>query len=463
MGISLPGLASGLDSTALIKAMMDVERLPQLQLQKKVNTSQILTTTLQALNSRIASLSENAKTFAKADALDLFKTSSSSDKVTATAANGAGNAELSLNVTATAQKHSAVTATMTATAGPSVLTVTADDGTRTEITAGSASLDDVIKAVNNSDTGITATKVSAGKDAITGESLYRLQFTSKETGAAAAFQVHAGTEADTAAGTAPDLFAAPGAAVLQTGKDAEVVLYAGTAAEQTITSSTNTFKDILPGVEVTVSGITTEPGTLSITRDTEATSDKAKSLVDSLNYVFNYIKANTAVTSSTNGNGATSTKGGVLIGDSTVRTVQNAIMTAAIAPIDGKSPSEFGIEVTKTGTIEFNAEKFAAAMEADPQAVENALTTIAGRVDAAAVNASDKYDGLITSKITGQEKMVRSLGDQILNWDKRIATREATLKKVYNNLEVMMSRMNSQMSYLQSQISGLPSFNQNNK
>jgi flagellar hook-associated protein 2 len=143
--------------------------------------------------------------------------------------------------------------------------------------------------------------------------------------------------------------------------------------------------------------------------------------------------------------------------------VEREIMVAATAPVNGRSPSEIGIEITKDGTIKFDAEKFAKALADDPAHVETALQTIAGRVDAAAVNASDKYEGLITSKIKGQESLVSSLNDQILNWDKRLAGREAALKKVYSSLEVMMSNMNSQMSWLSSQLAALPSSAPSNK
>ncbi len=51
----------------------------------------------------------------------------------------------------------------------------------------------------------------------------------------------------------------PGAAVIAAGTDAQLRLWAGTAAEQVITSSGNTFTDLFEGVDVTVSTVSTSP------------------------------------------------------------------------------------------------------------------------------------------------------------------------------------------------------------
>ena len=44
--------------------------------------------------------------------------------------------------------------------------------------------------------------------------------------------------------------------------------------------------------------------------------------------------------------------------------------------------------------------------------------------------------------------MVTRLDTQILDWDRRLATREATLKRTYSALEVQLSKLNSQQSYM---------------
>ena len=114
------------------------------------------------------------------------------------------------------------------------------------------------------------------------------------------------------------------------------------------------------------------------------------------------------------------------------------------------------INTTRHGTIEFAPEKFAAALAADPAKVEAAIAGLAERVAAVAVTQSDKYSGVVTAKITGQESLAKNLTLQVEDWDQRLASRESTLKRVYSALEVRMSAMNAQMTWLTSQIASLP-------
>jgi flagellar hook-associated protein 2 len=53
---------------------------------------------------------------------------------------------------------------------------------------------------------------------------------------------------------------------------------------------------------------------------------------------------------------------------------------------------------------------------------------------------------------------VDSLQDQIDNWDTRLALKKSTLEAQYTALETTMQSLNSQSSYLTSQIAGLPTW-----
>lgn len=442
MGLAVDGLVSGLDTTALINSLMQVEAIPQGQLKSKVSASQAYISALQGLNTKVAALAELAAKAAKPNALDLYSATSSSDKVTATATTGAASGQLDLVVDKLAQAQKSVSSAMTTwPTSPPVLTIVGADGTAHEITATSTSLDDVVSAINTSDSGVTATKVAVGG----GE--FRLQFTSSTVGADGAFTVYEGNGTTTAL----PLTQITGA------QDASITIWAGSPAAQVITSKTNTFTDLLPGVSITVSAASTAPVTVTIARDDAAISTMASDVVTGLNGIFGEIAAKSAVTTSTDASGTTSTKGGVFTSDSVVRDVGQRILSAATMPVNGRSPSEFGISITKTGTVEFDAEKFAAALKKEPAATQATLQAIAGRVAEAATTASDKYDGTLTTTITGQESEVKGLGDQIDDWDRRLTSRRATLERTYAALEVALSNLNSQSGYLTSQLAGLPS------
>lgn len=448
MVFALPGLATGMDTSGIINSLMRIEAIPQTLLKNKVSASQSMVSALQTLNAKIASLADLSKATAKPGALDLFVATSSSENVTAKAGTGATAGSVDFTVDRLAQTHTGVTSAMTAWPdSPPVLTFVASDGTRTEVTAASTSLDDVVSAINTSTAGVTAMKVS------TGNGDFRLQLTSETSGSAGSFTAYRGNSASVDAGTAPNLFAEPGAAVIKAGQDAQVTLWAGTAAAQAITSSSNTFTGLLPGVDVTLTSVSATPVTVTVAGDSEQVTKKAEDLVNALNEIFTYIKAKSTVTPAA---GSAGTKAGIFTGDSTVRDANQRLLTAASQPVGGKSPSEIGITITRDGNFTFDATKFSAALAADPALVESTLQTIAGRVEAAASVTSDKYTGLITASIKGRESVVKNMQDQILKWDDRLTAREETLKRVYSGLEVQIGRMNSQSAWLASQLAALP-------
>ena len=435
MGISLDGLASGLDTTALISSIMQVDAIPQTLLKNKSSDIQSMVSALQGLNSKVAALATQATAAAKPGALDLYSATTSSDKVVAatTAAATAGSIDFQVNTLAQSQ----VTVTNKVVGWPYTTMTINSGGQACTVTPLTSSLDDVVTAVNAAGAGVTASKVSVGG----GE--FRLQFAATKSGSAGAFTISdAGT-------TFTDV---------KTAQDAEIALWPGTAAAQTVKSSTNTFADLLPGVSVTAKEVTGAPVTLTVARDDAGITKLASNLVDGVNGIFSLIASKSAVSSTTNTSGTT-TSAGVFAGDSTVRSVNQSILSAASLPVGTPptSPSEIGISITKTGSMEFDATKFGAALAADPAGTAAKVQEIAGRIAAAATAVSDKYDGTLTKSITGQQSEVRDLADRISDWDTRLASRKATLQRTYSGLEVALSNMKAQQSWLTSQLAGLSS------
>ncbi|MCI4658688.1 flagellar filament capping protein FliD [Cryobacterium zhongshanensis] len=455
MGNAIDGLISGLDTTTLINNLMTVEARPQTILKASVATSQKLITALQGLNSQVAALATLATTASKPAATDLYAATSSSTSVTTTVSAGAGAGQIDVVVGALAKTQVGVSAAMTEWATtPAVLTVLVN-GVSTEISLTSSSLEDVVTAVNAAGAGVTATRVASGLNA-SGDAQYRLQFTATGSGLAGGFSIYQGTKAEVAANTAPDLLAQTGAAITTAAKDASITLWAGTLASQTITSSTNTFANLLQGVAITVSAESTTPVTIKVTRDDAAISSLASGLVSSLNGIFALVSTQTVVTNSTNASGAAVMSPGVFTGDSGVRDVSQKLLNAASAPINGHSPSEYGISITKTGTMEFDPAKFATALAADPTTVKAAVQEIATRVAAAAVAVSDKYTGALTNQITGQQSSVKDMSTRISAWDISLATRRSTLQATYTALEVSLAALKAQSTWLTAQVAAIP-------
>jgi len=454
MSMAIDGLVSGLDTTSLINSLMRLEAVPQSQLQSKVAASTSFISALRGLNSSVSNLGTLATKTAKDGAFDLYSATSSSTAATVTASATASAGQIDIVVDQLAQRQVSVSDAVSAWPSDS-FSITSAAGVRTDITATSTSLDDVVTAVNKAGAGVTAVKVAAGTDA-GGVPVYRVQFTATDTGTAAGFTVANGDGSgdpanDTSANLTP----------VRVAQDAQVTLWAGTAAAQSVTSSTNTFADLLPGVSVTATKASVDPVSITVARNDAAISTMASDLVSGVNGVLALISTKSAVVNSTNSAGVAVLSSGPFTGDSTVRGINQRVLTAASAPVDGHSPSEYGISITKTGTMEFDATKFAAALKADPVRTKAAVQEIAARVAEAATNASDKYDGQITARITGQESVVKDLGNQITDWDRRLASRRATLERTYSGLEVQLSKMNAQSAWLTSQLAALPTSTSN--
>ena len=450
MGISLDGLSSGLDTTSLITQLMTAEAAPQNLLKTQVTTSNTVISALQGLNTRMATLADSAAAAAKVGSLDLHSATSSSTTLTVAVSTGARAGDLQVVVSALAQSQVGVSAAMAAWPSPSTITIVGHSDTPLEITPSSNSLDDVALAINGSTAGVTATKVASGVDS-SGNKLYRLQFSSKTSGVDSSFRIYQGAAADRS--EANDVLMASGSAMIKTAQNARVTLWKGTSAEQVITSATNTFTDLLPGVSVTASAVFADPVTIAVTRDDTKICAVVKGLVDSISSAFVLIAAQTAVSTTTDASGKSTTSAGVFAGDSNIRDIRQKTLDAASAPINGHSPSEYGIVLTRIGTITFDPDKFAAALLADPTTVMAAVQTIASRIAMIATAASDKYGGTLTNQITGDQGQVKSLGDQISAWDVRLASRKSTLQRTYSAMEVLLSNMKAQSAALTSQLS----------
>lgn len=454
-GLGLTGLSSGLDTSGIITKLMAIESQPQTQLKTQLTTLQTHTTALQSLNTAVAAIATTAKSALGANALNSFTATSSSTAATATAASTAGTGSVQFTVSSLAASQVSVTDAMStwpdsSSATPSITIQTGTGGSATTktFTAASSAIDDVVAAINGAGSGVTASKIAAGFASDGTTPTYRLQLTGT-SGASNAFAVYEGTSTSSTALPTTQIAAA---------SDATIKLYAGTAAEQQVTSSTNTFKSLLTGVDVSVSATSTSPITVSIAADSTAAATSAQALTSSLIQVFSGLAASTAITTSSSTSGGTSTSstsGGVFTGDTLVRNLKDSLLSAATDSYNGKSMSSIGINLTKDGTITFDQSAFTAAMASDPAGTMAMYQQVATRVSDAATKASAAYSGTISQAITSETTQQSDISTKVSDWDTRLASIQAQYETQFNAMEVALNNLSSQSSYLTSQIAGL--------
>jgi flagellar hook-associated protein 2 len=340
---SVSGAISGLDTATLINQLMAIEGQQQQQLQTRQTNAQKAADAYDAAITALKGLFDKASAVARTSDWNGVSATSSSTSVTATG-TGTQGGTLTFDVTSVARAHTLISADAVASpssvvaSGP--LTLTAFDGTQTTIDVGGGTLSEVVSAINGASAGLTAAAVQ------TSPGNYRLQVASSTTGAASSF-------------TLDGLDGFSGLNVLSQGSDAKITVGDDPDSAYEITSSSNTFKNVVPGLSFTVSKL--EDGvTVSSTVNGAAVADQVSALVDTVNSVLTGLDAQTALPTKT-------TAGGVLAGDTTIRQIEQQVLSA----VSGAGAA--GVQLTKDGRLTFDRQAFLDAFAKDPTAVAKAF------------------------------------------------------------------------------------------
>jgi flagellar hook-associated protein 2 len=459
MTMSVDGLISGMDTTALITQLIRAEANPQTLLKQKLSATQNQAAAYRAVNTAFAAVRTAADAMTSAGLASARTAKATPDSgVTATAGAAAvAGAGVTFSVLSVARAQQSLSAgtwsargqAWSAAGTPQQLEIHDSDGNvleNLEIPA-TATLADVEKLINDSDTGVRATVLRQGTDQ------YRLLLTSESTGIAGLRNVVDPGAAD------------PAFTVTLAAQDASIDIGGG----EIVTSSSNTFADLLSGVSVTVSKVADDV-TLGVDQDTEIVATKMQGLVDAVSAALKNVKDYTA-----NAPGSTA----ALRGDASLRALSGRLLTAVSDAVGGRSPAEVGLELTKDGTITFDKAAFTAAVAADPDLVTRmvsgggatdgpnripgdaddlpAVTGIAQRLSEVAKTASDSATGSIIGLAKGRESVATDLQKRIDNWDLRLAKRKAALTRQFTAMETALSSLRNQSTWLAGQLNSLPS------
>jgi flagellar hook-associated protein 2 len=444
-GMNVDGLVSGLDTTSLIRQLMQLERQPQARLTARKSEVDALADLYRQINTKLQAVTTAAEALNLGTDWQVAKaTSSDTARVTATAVESAPAGSLTFTVTSLASARTIIsdgtvasaTDTGVYSAGFTVNGVSIDD-------VGDGSLTAVASAITASDAGVTATVVKVGTDA------YRLQLAAKANGPGESVNL-VGLEA-TGLGTFTTL--------VNAGSLAEISVNGA----YTVTSETNTVADVISGVTFTL--LKADPATevtVTVGTDRDKIADRVESLVTAVNDAMKLIRDNSGYDTATK-------KAGPLLANSMTSRLATDLQRALTDPVTGASlvGAGVGIEVDRYGAVTFDRDAFLAAYDDDPTAVQRVFDggTVGDTADdglaerlrtytAAATGAS----GTISLALDGLARTTRSLDDQIAGWDNRLALREAALKRQFAAMEAALGRAQSTSSWLAGQIAGLPTY-----
>lgn len=440
MAASISGLSSGLDTATIINQLMQLEAAPQDRLKTRVSSEKLVLSSLQAINKSAAGLTTKAEALAKESAWQPLTATSSATAISVSTTSSASPRTLTVTVTSVAATHqlgftSPAALSDVVTGASTKVVLNRFDGSPVELETGNGTLQGLVDAINKPEnaTGLSATVVKQADNS------YRLLVESTRTGAAEDFEL-------TALDSSPLL----GGATVRAGSNAVVSLGAGITA----TSATNTFADVVPGTTLSLGAAATvgTVSTITVARDTSGMSGKVKDLVDSINSLLGEIDVKAAV-------GGAGKTAGPLAGDGAARQLRSALLDT-IRTEGGTSLAAYGIQVTRSGRLEFDESTFKAAYAADPVGTAEMFTTtgdgFAARVAAVAKGASDSTEGTLSAAITGRQSGIDRMEDSIEEWDRRLQLRRTALERQFTALETALSQMSSQSNWLAGQLSQLP-------
>ncbi len=383
----IDGLSSGLDTTSIINALLDIERQPQVRLIERRKTTQSAADQLGSLRTDVTSLRNAAADLKLTSGWNRLSGTSSSDAVKVNATAGRFTGSLTFQVDSLATNH--------------VMYSNDTIASLDDIVGTGGSLAQVIETINNDDNlNFQAVAINTGNG-------YRLQLSAKEGGAAGVINLDNSSFGNIS-----------GFTTLTDGVDAQITFQGQNP--YSITSGSNTFTGLMPGVDVTVANTTTAAVTIGVEHDFASVADSVEALVKQFNEVKNKLAAATKVTPG-------ATKQVPLAFNGNVRRAEQTLVRAFTDPVAGstfEAPSIAGVELQRDGTLVFDRAKFLDAATSDIDELTQLFTTgaeggegILDRLVAAADEATTFGTGLLSSAQESAKSRIEAFTDQIDSYE----------------------------------------------
>lgn len=442
---SFSGLASGLDSNALITAMVNTQKAP---LSRVLASQDVLKSQVKKfgnLKTLLTTLGTAADALRKStDVLTAKGTSSDDTAVKVTAQNGATAGSYDVLVTQLAQAERTYSdgfssKTTAGLFGSGTVDITTATGTVSINVDAGDTLENVSQKINAS--GIDA-KSSLFFDGTN----WRLSVTGTKTGADNDISF---------VETGVSLGLSNPANEVQEAKNAQFTID-GFAIE----SPTNVVSTAIANVTLDFKKVSTDPTTITIESDVDAIATKVQAFVTAYNAVETFMDTESAFIGVQKGADS-------LSGDSTLRTIQtrlrSALGTAFPAAAPYTSLASIGVESQKDGSLKLDKAKLETAFKNDPDKVAQLFSKATNPANDGAfakiydtVNTfTSSSDGIITGRINTMNSRVRNMDKQMISMQQRIDKYEETLRTKYAKLEQQMSELQSQGSQMSGSLSGL--------
>ncbi|MHB1190779.1 MAG: flagellar filament capping protein FliD [Armatimonadota bacterium] len=328
----------------IITKLMEFGRAPVKRLEAQKASLATKLAAWQEANTRVLALKM------KSDALVSGKAfqgrtiaTSDSDILTGTVESGAQVGSYSITVNALARAHQTASQGFSdidsTTVGTGTISIQVGSETAVSVTIDSSNntLAGLRDAINNSDAGVTASIVNDGSG-----TPYRLVLASDTCGTEGAITV----TPSLAGGTAPAF------GTIQAAQNASLTLGSGAGAI-TVSKSSNTVTDLIPGVTLNLKGADTEKAiTVDVQADTASAKQAIQDFIDQYNGLIDFVNKQFAYDPETK-------VSGTLFTDSNLRSLQSDLRSKISNPVAGLSQSvkllsQIGISSTNNDKLTIN-------------------------------------------------------------------------------------------------------------
>ncbi len=461
--ITSAGAGSGIDLESVISASVAAKKtqLQQPITTKKTNT-QITLTGVGQLKSAISTFDTTLAKLSTPGAFNkrainitqdtddpILKISSNTD-----ASNGQYN--VTVNKLATTSKIEGTFASSTSSliTEDGTLTISAGDGNEFTVDVKKGdTLQQIRKRINNASDnfGLTANIVN------TSDGKAKLVIDSGVTGAGNDLKISGSTtelkmfEADTSSATA---VSGSSMSRTQQSTDAEIDVDGNI-----LTSDTNTFKDKVQGLDITVLRVSDKDSDGNLkSNKVDITTDKSaiKTLVQEFVTAYNTLidkctelgKRNTIV------GGESQDDGGALAGDSMPRSIRTLMANTVMEPnseMTGiNSIFQVGIKMDNDGKLSVDSDKFDDALDDNYEqvvALFSGENGVAGKLQTS-LKEYTKTGGLISQRQDQLNSDLRDLSSREATAADQLEKYEANLRAQYGSLDTLLAQMQSSASYL---------------
>jgi flagellar hook-associated protein 2 len=452
--LGLSGLASGVDTNSIIQQLLALERGPQNRLKLQQSVSRVRQDALRDVSTRLRNLENAARDLRGAglwaDTQTAESTDSSRVAVTRLGPGGPGGYQIDVSRLARAEQRG--------------FTYSPQESD-SEISIGGAT----IKVAANSDIATVAATINS----TSGAPAYAAVVSAADGGRQLVLSSRTPGAANGFSASGPSIQEDPARYL------------AGADAQFTIdgvphTSPTNVVSDAIPGLQLTLKGVTgANPVAVNVSvpgPDLDAIKAKLRTFVDQYNSTVDFISGKLSEEKIPGATSEADAAKGVLRGDTGLGSLLNKLRTTVSSYASGtgtiKSLSALGISTGGTtggGTINQDSLKgkltlddgqLAKALAGDPIGVGNFLGQAIGdggfaREIEGVVHSSTQTGGTLDNRISQEDANRRRLTAQIADMDRRLQAKQDRLKAQYAAMETALSKGQTHGQWLSGQLQAL--------